>query len=272
MNEWEMVQEAAKFIRETAEVPADTGIILGTGLDKLADKIEKASLIPYSSIPHFPVSTLESHPGNLITGKIGGKSVLAMQGRFHVYEGYSHQEIAFPLRVMKVLGVETLIESNAAGGLNPLFRKGDLVIIADHINLMSSNPLVGKNDERFGPRYPDMCNAYDRDLIEAAEKIALKERIPLKKGVLAGLTGPALETRAEYRFLKIIGADMVCMSTIPEVIAAIHLGIKVLGISVITDMCLPDALHPVSIEEIINTAASAEPLLTQLLQKVIINV
>jgi len=270
MNEFEKVREAVDFVKRKTSFSPDTGIILGTGLDKLAEKIEKRVVIPYEEIPHFPVSTLEAHPGNLVIGKIGGRTVVAMQGRFHLYEGYSALQIAFPIRVMKILGIKVLLESNAAGGLNPLFSRGDLAVITDQINLMGQNPLVGHNDERFGPRFPDMSDVYDRGLINTAEEISIEERIPLKKGVLVGLTGPSLETRAEYRFLRLIGADMVCMSTVPEVIAAVQLGLRVFGISVITDMCLPDALKPVSIEEIIKTANTAEPKLTRLIENIII--
>ncbi|MBN1444709.1 MAG: purine-nucleoside phosphorylase [Candidatus Omnitrophica bacterium] len=270
MGEFEKVQDAVNFIRSKTSVAPETGIILGTGLGKLADKIKEAAVIPYEKIPHFPVSTLESHPGNLVLGKIGGKTVAAMQGRFHLYEGYSALQIAFPIRVLKMLGINALLESNAAGGLNPLFEKGDLAVITDQINLMGHNPLIGHNDERFGPRFPDMSGVYDAELLKTAEEISLEERISLKRGVLAGLTGPSLETRAEYRFLRLIGADMVCMSTVPEVIAAVQLGLKVFGVSVITDMCLPDALSPVSIEEIIRIANSAEPKLTRLVENIII--
>jgi len=267
MGEFEKVREAVDFIRRKTSLSPDTGIILGTGLDKLAEKIEQPVVIPYEKIPHFPVSTLESHPGNLVMGKIAGRTVAAMQGRFHLYEGYSAPQIAFPIRVMKVLGITALLESNAAGGLNPLFSRGDLAVITDQINLMGQNPLAGNNDERFGPRFPDMSEVYDKKLIGIAEEISMEERISIKKGILVGLTGPSLETRAEYRFLRLIGADMVCMSTVPEVIAAVHLGLRVFGISVITDMCLPDVLVPVSIEEIIKIANTAEPKLTRLIEK-----
>lgn len=270
MNEWDKVNEASNYIRNKAGLPVDTGIILGTGLDKLADKVKDACVINYEEIPYFPVATVESHRGNLVIGKIGEKRVVAMQGRFHLYEGYTPVEIAFPIRVMKLLGITKLFESNAAGGLNPQFKKGDIVVIADHINLTGLNPLAGKNDERFGVRFPDMSCPYDEDIIACAEKIAVRERVPLKKGVLTGLLGPNLETKAEYRYLRLIGTDMVCLSTIPEVIAAVHLGLKIFGLSVITDMCLPDALTPTSIEEIIGTASRAEPELTRLLEKVII--
>ena len=270
MDEFLKVKEAVDFIKgKTVTVPV-AGIILGTGLGKLADNIKDAVSIPYEEIPHFPVATVEEHPGNLIIGSIGGINVVAMQGRMHLYEGYTPLQIAFPIRVMKFLGIKVLFESNAAGGLNPLFSRGDIVIISDQINLTGVNPLAGFNDERFGPRFPDMSEVYDPDIIKLAEELALKEKIPLKKGVLVGLLGPNLETKAEYRFLRLIGADMVCMSTISEVIAGIHLGLKIFGVSVITDICLPDALKPVSINEIIKVANSVEPKLTKLLEEIII--
>jgi len=272
VNEWEKVQESVKLIREKTEIVPEIGIILGTGLSPLGEKIIEKVVIPYQEIPHFPVSTVESHLGNLVICKLGGKNVCAMQGRFHLYEGYHPLQIAFPVRVMKFLGAKILIESNAAGGLNPLFKPGDLVIIVDHINLMGENPLIGPNDERFGVRFPDMSEVYDNQLIKLAEEVALENKISVKKGVLVGLKGPNLETRAEYRFLRLIGADMVCMSTVPEVIAAVHLGLKVFGISVITDMCLPDALKPATFEEILKVASSSEPLLTELVEKLIIKI
>lgn len=272
MNEFDKVMEAVECIKKLSQVKPEIGIILGTGLDKLTDRIKKDAVIPYKDIPHFPISTVKSHTGNLVLGELSGKKIVALQGRFHLYEGYSALQIALPIRVMKLLGITTLLESNAAGGLNPLFSRGDLVIITDHINLMGYNPLIGYNDERFGPRFPDMSMAYDKELIDITESVSLDLRIPVKKGVLVGLTGPNLETRAEYRFLRMIGADMVCMSTVPEVIAAVHLGLKVLGISVITDMGLPDALKPVSFDEIIEIASKAEPKLTGLVEKVIMNI
>jgi purine-nucleoside phosphorylase len=272
MEEFEKVQEAVGYIKQHSAVKPEVGIILGTGLDKLADRIKKDAVIPYKDIPHFPVSTVKSHTGNLVLGELSGKSIVAMQGRFHLYEGYSALQIALPIRVMKFLGIKILLESNAAGGLNPLFSRGDLVIISDHINLMGHNPLIGYNDERFGPRFPDMSMVYDKELIDLAERTALDLKIPVKKGVLVGLTGPNLETKAEYRFIRMIGADMVCMSTVPEVIAAVHLGLRVFGVSVITDMCLPDALRPVSLDEMIEIASKSEPKLTELVEKVIMKI
>ncbi len=271
MKEWEKVNEAVNFIRSKINIQPEIGIILGTGLSGLGEKIKNKVVIPYKEIPHFPVSTVETHLGNLVIGNLGGKNVVAMQGRFHLYEGYTPYQVVFPIRVMKFLGIDILIESNAAGGLNPLFNRGDLVIIVDHINLTGHNPLVGENDERFGPRFPDMSSPYNPTLIKIAEDAGIEEKIPLKKGVLVGLLGPNLETKAEYRFLRLIGADMVTMSTVIEVIAAVHVGLKVLGISVITDMCLPDALKPVSFEEMVEVANSAEPKLTKIVEKIIIN-
>ena len=213
----------------------------------------------YNEIPHFPISTVESHAGRLILGRLEGKSIVAMQGRFHFYEGYSAREIAFPVRVMKELGASTLIVSNAAGGLNPQYRAGDVMLIEDHINLLGANPLIGPNDNRLGDRFPDMSEPYSKELIKLAREVALKNAIPTQLGVYVSVPGPNLETRAEYRFLRTIGADAVGMSTVPEVIVAVHSGMRVLGISVITDMGLPDALEPASLERILKNAGEAEP-------------
>lgn len=270
MNELEKINQSAKFLKNEVDMIPEIGIILGTGLGKFAESIDIEKSIPYSAIPNFPVSTVEGHPGNLIFGRIKNKKVVAFHGRFHLYEGYSAKEIALPIRVLKFLGAKILIESNAAGGLNPMFKPGDIVIIYDHINLTGHNPLIGQNYEEIGVRFPDMSQPYDLEIIELAEKIALKKGIPVKKGVLVGLTGPNLETKAEYRFLRGIGADMVCMSTVIEVIAAVHAGLKVFGMSVITDMCLPDALKVTTFEEILANASKAEPLLTELVKNVII--
>lgn len=268
----EKIEKATNFvISKAGDFQPSIGIILGTGLGPLADKIEKPKVIAYKDIPFFPVPTVAGHRGRLVLGVIGGKKVVAMQGRFHYYEGYSAQDITFPIRVMKGLGISILIESNAAGGLNPQFTRGDLMIITDHINLMGINPLIGPNDDTLGPRFPDMSNPYDRELVRLTEEIALKEKIKVQKGVYVGVTGPNLETAAEYRFFRAAGADAIGMSTVPEVIVAVHSGLKVLGISCITDMCLPDALEPVNIEEILKAAAGAEPRLTHLVSKVIEN-
>ena len=244
-------------------------MVLGTGLGALAREIEAELTLPYTEIPHFPRSTVTSHAGQLVCGRLAGHSVMAMEGRFHLYEGYSPSQVTFPIRVMKELGCEFLIVSNASGGLNPLFRKGDLVVIEDHINLMGANPLIGPNDERLGPRFPDLIEPYDQSLQQIALDVALEQNIVAHRGVYVGVVGPNLETRAEYRFLRGIGADVVGMSTIPEVLVAVHAGMKVLGFSIVTDMCLPDALQPVRIEEIIAVANAAEAQLRTIVTKVL---
>ena len=258
------VRLAAEAIRARSNTEPRYGITLGTGLGGLAQQIEVESTIPYAEIPGFPSSTTVSHAGQLILGQLGGQPVIALEGRFHAYEGYSLEEITLPVRVLKALGVEVAIFSNAAGGLNPLFDQGDLMIITDHINLMGLNPLIGPNDDALGPRFPDMCDPYDLELARTLEELALENGITLRRGVYVALTGPCLETRAEYRFLRIIGADVVGMSTVPEVIVAVHSGLKVVGLSCVTDVCLPDALKPVDIEEILRVAAAAEPKMSQL--------
>lgn len=266
---YERVQEAKSFIEEKCLTAPEFGIILGTGLGRLADDIDIDIEIPYEHIPNFPVATVEAHAGKLIAGTLSDKKVLVMQGRFHYYEGYSMQQIVFPVRIMKFLGIHNLIISNAAGGINPIFSPGTIMAITDHINLLGDNPLIGPNDDRIGPRYPDMSEPYSHELLELVSSIALESKIPLAKGVYAAMAGPCLETRAEYRMLKTLGADAVGMSTVPEVIAAAHAGIKVLGLSVITDACLPDALEAVNIEKIIATANRAEPKLVKLIKKVL---
>jgi purine-nucleoside phosphorylase len=257
-HEWEHVQEATKLVRSRWKGAPRVGLVLGTGLGALAREIESEASIPYPEIPFFPRSTVESHKGQLVCGRLAGHSVVAMEGRFHLYEGYSPWQVTFPIRVMKELGCELLIVSNAAGGLNPLHSKGDLIVIEDHINLMALNPLVGPNDDRLGPRFPDLIEPYDRKLQDLALKVALEQKITARRGVYVAVVGPNLETRAEYRFLRAIGADVVGMSTVPEVLVAVHAGMKVLGFSIVTDMCLPDALQPVHIEEIIAVANEAE--------------
>ncbi len=259
------ISETVEFIKKEFKDTPEIAIILGTGLGNLAEKIRERKAIAYSNIPNFPVSTVAGHKGELVFGKIGNKKVVALEGRFHFYEGYSLQEVTYAVRVVKALGAKILIVSNAAGGMNPLFKKGDLMAIADHINFMGVHPLIGPNDETLGPRFPDMCDAYDPELIELAEKIALEENIKLQKGVYIGVTGPTLETRAEYRLFRMLGADAVAMSTVPEVIVARHAGLRVFGISVITDLGLPDVLKPCNIEEIIKVANEAEPKLTKLI-------
>jgi purine-nucleoside phosphorylase len=226
-------------------------------------------VIDYADIPGFAPSTVESHDGRLLCGTLGGKTVVAMQGRLHRYEGYSLQQVTFPVRVMRALGAETLIVSNACGGMNPLWSAGDLMLIADHINLLGDNPLIGANDDRLGPRFPDLSTPYDASLRAAARAVAADLRITLREGVYVAVSGPSLETRAEYRFLRAIGADVVGMSTVPEVIVAIHAGMRVLGLSIVTDMCLPDALEPATVERIIAVANRAEPPLTRLVRGVL---
>lgn len=266
---YERIEEAVEFIRSQTDVAPSVGVILGTGLGGLAGEIEDATKVPYSEIPHFSDPNVQSHSGNLLIGRIGGKSVAAMEGRCHYYEGYSLEDVTLPVRVMKGLGAETLIVSSASGGLNPHFEKGDLLLLDDHINLMGVNPLVGPNDERLGPRFPDMCRPYDPELLHTAKKIALEEGIRVHKGVYVAVTGPCLETRAEYRFLRNCGADAVGMSTVPEVIVGVHAGLKIFGISCITDICLPDALEPVNIDEIIQVAGDAEPKITLLVRRLV---
>ena len=263
------IAESAEFINRKSKIKPKIAIILGTGLGRLAEDIEEKEIIPYSEIPNFPVSTVQSHSGNLVLGKLGNKEVVAMQGRFHYYEGYSLKEVTFPVRVMKKLGADTIIISNAAGGMNRFFKRGDLMLITDHINLFGDNPLIGPNDEELGPRFPDMSEAYNYKLIELAKKVALKEKIKLQEGIYAGLTGPTLETPAEYRFLINIGADAVGMSTVPEVIVANHIGMKVLGISCITDLAIDGVIVKTSVEEILKAASDAEPIMTKLIEKVI---
>lgn len=240
-------------------------LILGTGLGQLAEEIDVTISIDYDQIPHFPVSTVESHHGRLLFGLLGGKPVVAMQGRFHYYEGYTMQEIVFPVRVARNLGVQTLIVSNACGGLNPNFKRGDIMLINDHINFLGDNPLIGPNDDELGPRFPDMSEPYTERLIETAENVALDLSIKMHKGVYLAVSGPMLETKSEYRYMRQLGADVVGMSTVPEVISAVHMGLEVLGISVITDECFPDALEPVSLDDVLEAAGMAEPKMTQVI-------
>lgn len=258
------VQEAIDAIHKVDTTEPKIGVVLGTGLGSVADSIEANARIPYSEIPHFPVSTVDTHAGELILGTLAGKPVVALSGRFHYYEGYTLQQVTFPIRVAQALGIHTLIVSNACGGLNPQFSAGDIMLITDHINLMGDNPLIGPNDDSLGPRFPDMIEPYTEGLLELAESIALEKGIKVQRGVYLAWPGPNLETRAEYRMMRIMGADAVGMSTVPEVIVAVHSGLKVLGFSVVTDQCLPDALEPVNIEKIIAVANDAEPRLTQL--------
>ncbi len=265
----ERINETCRFLADRTNVRPKIGIVLGTGLGDLADYVEVKDRFSYKEIPHFPFSTAPGHKGELLFGTLEGKEVVVMEGRFHYYEGWSLEQITYPVRVMKGLGVEVLIISNAAGGLNPLFKAGDIMLIDDHINLMGVNPLIGPNDDELGPRFPDMSEPYSKELITLAEEVALDNKIPVKKGVYIAVTGPNLETRAEYRFFRIIGADAVGMSTVPEVIVGVHAGLKILGISVITDMCLPDALEPVSVEKIIAVANASAPKLLALVKGVV---
>jgi len=269
MELFDQIQEAKKVIQARWNGKPRAGIILGTGLGGLAEEIQDSVKIPYQEIPYFPHSTVESHAGRLVCGNLGGQPVLAMEGRFHFYEGYTLQQITFPVRVMKAMGANVLIVSNACGGMNPQWEKGDIMLIEDHINLLGDNPLIGKNDERLGIRFPDMCQVYDLDLIKLAQRIALEEKIPVKKGVFVAVSGPNLETRAEYRFLKQIGADVVGMSTVPEAIVGVHSSMRVMGLSVITDLCLPDALEPANLPDIIATANAAEKKLRVLVRRVV---
>lgn len=262
--------EAAEYIRSrTSDDAPVVGIILGTGLGKMAELISWPRSIEYQDIPHFPVSTVESHKGRLIFGEVGGKHVVAMQGRFHLYEGYSAQQITFPVRVMKALGVQTLLVSNACGALNPEFKTSDVMLISDHINMLGANPLIGPNDDALGSRFPDMSRAYSRRLLALAENIAKTEATPYRKGVYVAVPGPNLETPAEYRYLRIIGADVVGMSTVPEVLAARHCGMEVFGVSIITDEGYHDELPEVSLGDVIAAAAVAEPLMTRLFARLI---
>ena len=266
---FEKIEQSKAFLVDAWRGKPKVGIILGTGLGSLAKEIETDVTLPYDEIPNFPSSTVESHAGRLVCGKLAGVPVLAMEGRFHLYEGYSPQEITFPVRLMKAMGCGTLVVSNACGGLNPQYSAGDVMIIEDHINLLPGNPLVGINDDRLGPRFPDMSEPYCKKLIAKAREIAREEKIAVQQGVYTAVLGPNLETRAEYRFLKTIGADVVGMSTIPECIVARHAGMKVLGFSVVTDMCLPDALEEAEISKILAVAGAAEPKLRTLVREAV---
>ncbi len=266
---YQAVGAAAEVVRGRTTMRPAVAVILGTGLGGLAEEIAVEIAIPYAEIPGFPLSTVESHAGRLLLGRLGGKPVVAMQGRFHRYEGYDLGQVTYPVRVLHALGAETLIVSNACGGMHPLWSPGDLMLIADHINLLGENPLVGPNDDRLGPRFPDLSAAYDPGLRALARAAALELGITLREGVYVAVAGPNLETRAEYRMLRGLGADVVGMSTVPEVIVANHAGMRVLGLSIITDQCLPDALEPASIDRIIETARGAEPSLRRLVARVV---
>ncbi len=261
----ERIQESKLAIRERCPMVPDIALILGTGLGNIVKKIKIEAEINYQDIPRFPVSTVESHAGKLLLGTLSGKKAAVMEGRFHCYEGYSPQEVTFPVRVLRELGAKILIVSNAAGGLNLNYRKGEIILIEDHINFMGINPLIGPNDDRLGPRFPDMSSPYSARLIRLAEEASKQEKIPVRRGVYIGVAGPNLETRAEYRMMRSWGADLVGMSTIPEVIVGVHMGMEILGVSIVTDVCDPDHLEPVDIKEIIKTANAAGPKLDQLL-------
>ncbi len=273
MNDmWQQIEEAAGFIRTKTDFEPEFGLILGTGLGELGHNIEAVCTIPFGEVPHFVESTATGHAGKLVFGALGGRKVIAMQGRVHYYEGYSMQQITLPIRVMKALGCGALLMSNAVGGMNPQHGPGDITVMSDHINLMGDNPLIGWNDDRLGPRFPDMSEPYDREFLATMEEVALDLKIPLKKVVYAAVAGPNLETGAEYRFLRTIGADTVGMSSVPECLAALHGGMRVIGMSVITDACFPDALKPANVEKIIKVANAAQPnleaLVTGFLKKV----
>ncbi len=261
---FERIQEAAGAVGARTRIRPATGLVLGTGLGDLAEAMDVDAVVPYAEIPHFVQSTTIGHKGNFVFGTLSGKPVIAMQGRLHYYEGYSMQEITFPVRVMRALGVRDMIVFNAVGGMNPQFDLGDLVVVTDHINLMGDNPLIGWNDDRLGDRFPDMSEPYSRAQRTVIEAVALELGIPLRRGVLVAVAGPNLETAAEYRFLRRVGADVVGMSMVPENIVAIHAGMRVLGLCVVTDLCRPDALEPANLEKIIATANGAEPGLRRL--------
>ena len=266
---YDRVAGAAEVIRDRSNLRPEVAIVLGTGLGALTGEIEVETAIPYDEIPGFPLSTVESHSGRLLLGRLAGRAVVAMQGRFHRYEGYDLGQVTFAVRVLHALGAKTVVVSNACGGMHPLWAPGELMLLSDHINLLGDNPLVGPNDDRLGPRFPDMSAPYDPALRALARAAALDLGIVLREGVYVAVPGPNLETRAEYRMLRAMGADVVGMSTVPEVIVAVHLGMRVVGISIITDQCLPDALEPADIGRIIETATRAEPQLTRLVTTVV---
>jgi purine-nucleoside phosphorylase len=263
------IEAAAASVRGRSALRPEVGVILGTGLGDFAGALETQAVVPYRDIPHFPVSTVESHAGELHLGRLAGRSIAVMKGRVHFYEGYSMRQVGFPVRVLKALGCHTLVITNAAGAMNPDMAPGAIVVTTDHINLMGDNPLIGPNDDSLGPRFPDMSEPYARALIELAERVALEQKLPLQRAVFVGVAGPNLETAAEYRFLRWIGADVVGMSLVPETIVAVHGGQRVLALNVVTDACLPDQLRPVDIPEILAIAGRAAPVLIQLVTGVI---
>jgi purine-nucleoside phosphorylase len=264
---YDNIQETSAFLRQRLSATPRFGLILGTGLGKLAEQIEAAQVVPYGEIPHFVTSTAESHAGNLVFGRLGGLDVVAMQGRVHYYEGYSMRQVTFPIRVMKALGADSLIASNAAGGMHPQLAPGDLVAVVDHINLMGDNPLIGPNDERLGDRFPDLSEPYDRSYLQLAEACAMDLGIRLQRGVFVAVAGPNLETAAEYRFLRALGADVVGMSLVPETLVAVHSGMRVLALTIVTDECFPDRLQRADVARIIRVANEAEPALSRLVEE-----
>ena len=266
---YDQIQESVAAIRRTVTQTPQVAVILGTGLGRVGEHLANPQRVPYAAIPHFPVSTVESHKGELVVGALGGKVVAAMEGRFHAYEGYTYQQVTYPVRVLRALGAKVLIVSNACGGMNPDYQPGDLMAISDHINLMAGNPLVGPNDERLGIRFPDLSAPYDPALLALAAQIAREETIRFHQGVYVAVTGPNLETRAEYTFLRRIGADVVGMSTVPEVLVGVHAGFRIFGISCVTDRCIPETLKPTTVEEVIRVATEAEPKITRLAERLI---
>jgi purine-nucleoside phosphorylase len=265
----EKIDKALAFVRKKTDLKAQVAVVLGSGLGNLSSHMVEEARIPFGEIPHFPTSGVEGHAGELVLGKIGRKRVAVMNGRVHYYEGYTMQEVTFPIRVLRALGARKLILTCAAGGMNPFYEKGDIVAIVDHINLTGDNPLIGPNDDKLGPRFPDMSQPYDREYVRLAEEIALEEKIRVRKGVFVGVAGPNLETAAEYRFLQTIGGDVVSMSMVAENIVAIHGKMRVAGLAVVTDICLPDSLRPASHTEILKVARAAEPKLSQLVFRLI---
>ena len=263
------IEDACQTIRSEWDKTPRAGIILGTGLGGLVEEIEVEATLDYEAIPHFPRSTATGHRGRLVCGMLEGLPVMAMEGRFHMYEGYPLKQITLPVRVFRALGAELLVVSNAVGAMNPYYACGDIMVIDDHINLMGDNPLIGVNDDRLGPRFPDMSQPYDRELGDVALEVARRNNFVAHRGVMVAVAGPNLETRAEYRFLRAIGSDVVGMSTVPEVIVAVHAGLRTVGMSIVTDMCLPDALKPANVEEIIAIANEAEPKLRTLVRGVL---
>lgn len=263
------IGEAVAFLRARTALVPRAGVVLGTGLGSLSEGLSVETVIPYGDIPHFPVSGVESHAGELVLGRLAAQPVAVMRGRVHYYEGYTMKQVTFPVRVLRALGADTLVLTSATGGLNPLFELGDVVAVVDHVNLMGDNPLIGPNDETLGPRFPDMSEPYDRALLALVERVALEEGLRLQKGVFVAVAGPNLETAAEYRFLRQLGADVVGMSTIPEDLVAVHGGMRVLALAVVTDLCLPDRLEPVLIEKVLEVARGATPVLDRLIRTVV---